>query len=313
MPLELRVLYYHWRDYDQGPMKTLAAGDLQATFWPDAGMLCSSLRHRGIELLRRVEDLETARRKGSAAGIPLLYPWANRLRSLKYDVAGRAVVLDANSSLLHFDDNKLPIHGVPWGQLHWEVTSGTEDSLNARLEWASKELLAIFPFPHHVEMIVRLRPDALEIETTVIADSGSAVPISFGFHPYFGLPGIPRTQWTLKAPAMHQLVLDSLGIPNGEEILKPALADPLGDVSYDDGFALSGDQQMFSISGAGYAIAIEFQHGYRYAQIFAPKDKEFIAIEPMTAPTNALSTGKGLQIIQPGERFAASFRVIVSG
>ena len=195
----------------------LTAGDLQATFWPAAGMLGASLRFRGVELLRRVDDLDAARIKGSTAGIPLLYPWANRLGSLQYRAAGRQVSLDSSSPLLHFDDHKLPMHGVPWSQLQWNVVSSHADALTARLDWLSQELLAIFPFPHHVEMAVRLRPVDLEIQTTVFADSGSPVPISFGFHPYFGLPGIPRAEWTLNAPAMRKLALDAQGIPTGQE------------------------------------------------------------------------------------------------
>ena len=39
----------------------LTAGDLQATFWPEAGMLGASLRLGGVELLRRVDDLEEER------------------------------------------------------------------------------------------------------------------------------------------------------------------------------------------------------------------------------------------------------------
>jgi len=52
----------------------LVAGDLEAVFLPGHGMLGASLRHRGVELLRRVQDLETAAAKGSTAGIPLLHP-----------------------------------------------------------------------------------------------------------------------------------------------------------------------------------------------------------------------------------------------
>ena len=69
--------------------RSLVAGDLQAIFWPGSGMLGVSLQHRGAELLRRVDDLETARSKGSTAGIPLLYPWANRLDCLRYHAGGR--------------------------------------------------------------------------------------------------------------------------------------------------------------------------------------------------------------------------------
>src|ERR1700743_86802 len=275
----------------------LTADDLQAEFWPAAGMLGASLRFRGVELLRRVDDLDAARTKGSTAGIPLLYPWANRLSGLQYRAAGRQVSLDSSSARLHFDHHKLPRHGVPWGQLQWDVISNRKDALTARLDWLSQELLAIFPFPHHVEMGVRLQPFDLGIQTPVIADSDSPVPISFGFHPYFGIPGIPRPEWRLNAPGMRKLALDARGIPTGTEIPSPPLATLLGKHGYDDGFALSGERAAFSIAGGGYAIAVEFKSGFHFAQIFAPKDKEFIAIEPMTAETNALCAGKGLRVI----------------
>jgi aldose 1-epimerase len=282
----------------------LTAGDLQATFWPAAGMLGASLRFRGVELLRRVDDLEAARAKGSTAGIPLLYPWANRLSSLQYRAAGREISLDPSSPLLHFDDHKLPMHGVPWSQLNWNVISSDANNLTARLDWLSQNLLAIFPFPHHVEMAVRLRPLDLEIQTTVFADAGSPVPISFGF-----LPGIPRAEWTLHAPAMRKLTLDAQGIPTGVETPSKPFSAQLANTSYDDGLALSTDQATFSIEANGYSIAVEFKNGFDFAQIFAPKDREFVAIEPhsesksrttnnseSSRERNATQTQKSLQL-----------------
>ncbi len=52
---------------------------LEATFLPGAGMLCSSLRHRGEELLAQNRGVEAYVERGKTMGIPLLYPWANRL------------------------------------------------------------------------------------------------------------------------------------------------------------------------------------------------------------------------------------------
>jgi len=203
------------------------------------------------------------------------------------------------------------MHGVPWSQLRWDVVTGAEDTLTARLAWHRTELLAIFPFPHDVEMNVRLGPGALLIQTKIFAGSKSPVPVSFGFHPYFGVPGITRAQWKLKAPAMRQLTLDARGIPTGVETALPAWDGPLGNTSYDCGFALEHARETFSITGGGFSIAIEFCDGFRYAQIYAPGDKDFIAIEPMTAPTNALSSGQGLHIVSPGERFIAAFQIAV--
>lgn len=290
---------------------TLVAGDLQAVFWPDEGMLCASLCHRGVELLRRVEDLDAARLKGSTAGIPFLYPWANRLGALHYNVTGRDVFLNPSSPLLHFDEHGLPMHGVPWAKLQWEVTSASEEKLSARLAWSGKELLEIFPFRHAVEMNVHIGPGGLTLETIVSAGPESLVPISFGFHPYFGIPGIPRNEWKLHLPAMRRLVLDGQGIPSGEAIPFSETDAPLGTTSYDDGFALDEDQTGFAITGAGYAIRIEFMEGFRFAQVFAPPQKELIALEPMTAPTSALASGQNLVLLQPGKKYSASFRVSV--
>ena len=70
---------------------TLDAGDLQAVFLPRAGMLGASLRHKGMEILGRVQDLEAAAAKGSSVGVPLLHPWANRLAGLRYRAAKHEV------------------------------------------------------------------------------------------------------------------------------------------------------------------------------------------------------------------------------
>ena len=121
-------------------------------------MLGASLRHRGEELLGRVEDLEGSIRTGTTCGIPILHPWANRLDGLRYAAAGREVELDAASPLLHFDRNGLPSHGVSWTDLAWEVIEDRPDALTARLDWRRDDLLAIFPFPHRLELTATIRP-----------------------------------------------------------------------------------------------------------------------------------------------------------
>jgi galactose mutarotase-like enzyme len=70
-------------------------------------------------------------------------------------------------------------------------------------------------------------------------------------------------------------------------------------------------QPAFSLSGAGRRITVTFLDGFRYAQVFAPKSKDFIALEPMTAPTSALTSGQGLHVLEAGAEFRASFRVSV--
>jgi aldose 1-epimerase len=290
----------------------LAAGHLDAIFLPGRGMLGASLRHRGEELLRRVEDLAAAAAKGSTAGIPLLHPWANRLAGPLYEAAGRKVILDLSSRLLHLDGNRLPMHGVGWASLAWEVYEAKPDRIAARLDWKCAELLAVFPFRHRLEMTVALQPGGLTVETTLVAGSDGPVPVSFGFHPYFGIPGLPRAQWRLTLPAMRRLVCDGHGIPSGGEQPIGAFDSRLGETDFDDGFVVPQEPAAFSLAGAGRRITVEFLAGFRFAQIFAPKDKDCIAIEPMTAATNALSSGRGLNLVGPGERLRTAFAITVS-
>jgi aldose 1-epimerase len=292
-----------------GSESKLVAGELEAVFLPGRGMLGISLRHRGEELLRRLENLDAAAAKGSTAGIPLLYPWANRLSGTRFHAAGRDVALDPLSPLLHCDEHGLPIHGVRWALLAWELAESSRDRLVARLDWNRRELLAVFPFRHCLEMAATLRADGLTIETTITADE--LLPVSFGFHPYFGIPGLPRGEWRLQLPAMRRLVLDERGIPTGEEVACDAFDAPLGQLNLDDGFVAVDERLRFSLSGGGRRIAVEFLQNFSHAQVFAPRGKDFVALEPMTAPTSALTSGQGLRLVEPGQEFRAAFRIVV--
>jgi aldose 1-epimerase len=297
---------------DSPSVQRLASGRLSAVFLPDHGMLCASLRDRGAELLRRLEDLETAAAKGSTAGIPLLYPWANRLAAPDYRAGGKEVQLDPSSSLLHLDSNGLPMHGVPWATLGWELVETRKEALEARLEWTRADLLEIFPFPHQVEIRATLDENALTMETTVAAAAAGPVPVSFGFHPYFGIPEQPRAGWRVTLPAMRRLVLDQYGIPTGREESFAGFDSALAEHNFDDCFATIDAQPTFSIESADRRLTVEFLEGYGYAQVFAPNDKDYIAIEPMTAPTNALRSGVGLHTVSGGSEYRAVFRVTTS-
>jgi aldose 1-epimerase len=272
-------------------------------------MLGASLTHRGDELLRRVDDVDAAAGQGRTAGIPLLYPWANRLAVPRYQAAGKRVVLDPESPLLHKDSQGLVIHGIPWPHLGWELLTQQEDRVVARLDWNRSEWLDVFPFRHRIEMAATLSPQALTIETTIVPDE--PMPVSFGFHPYLGIAGLPRAQWRIELPAMHQLVLDERKIPTGAERVFEPFDGPLADLDLDAGFALAANGERFALSGNGRRIAVELVENYSFVQIFAPREKEFIGIEPMTASANALVSGSALRLLDAGSAFRAVFRIAV--
>jgi aldose 1-epimerase len=288
---------------------TLTAGDLRAVFLPRLGMLGASLRHDDEELLGRVDDLASFALTGAVCGVPLLHPWANRLAGPRYRAAGRDVALDPASPLLYLDEHGLPMHGVPWSRLSWRVTGHDESALDARLDWAAGDLLAVFPFPHRLDLAVRLRPGGLTVETALVAGPEGPVPVAFGFHPYLSLAGLPRAEWRVRLPAMRRLLLDGRKIPTGETAPAPPLDASLGGLDLDDGFAVLEQPAAFTLAGRGRRLSVELLEGYPYAQVYAPRGGDYLAFEPMTAPANALVSGRGLRLLAPGERFRATFRI----
>jgi aldose 1-epimerase len=288
---------------------TMAAGDLQAGFLVARGMLGVSLRHRGEELLRQVHDIEECARHGRTAGIPLLYPWANRLAQPRYCAAGKEVALDPASPLLHTDRFGLLNHGVPWPHLEWALERHEPQRIAAELAWDRAAWLAVFPFRHRLEIVAELSPSALTIATHVFAHE--PMPVSFGFHPYLGIPGLARAAWELELPPMRELVLDAHKIPTGEERPFAAFDGPLADLDLDAGFALPAGARSFAVRGNGRRIAVERDESFPYLQLFAPRRQDLIAIEPMTAPANALVSGRNLPLLAAGESFRAVFRIRV--
>jgi galactose mutarotase-like enzyme len=302
------------RGHDARALSDSASG-LEAVFLPNLGMLGASLVHRGEELLGRTDNLSRYEAEGSTLGIPLLHPWANRLGGASYTAAGRAVELDLGSPLLHLEEHGLPIHGVAGPRLPWRVSAERATPagalLAAELDYSAPDLLAVFPFPHVLRQQVSLGEDGLTVATRLSPSGEAAVPIAFGYHPYLQLAGLPRETWRLDLPAMRRLVLDERQVPSGEEEPFAGLAGPL-DRDYDDGFAGLGNGSRFALEGGGRRIEVTFLVGYPYGQVFAPPGKDFVCVEPMTAPANALVSGDGLRLVQPGQTFEAAFRISVT-
>ncbi len=302
------------------PFETVCLRDerasLEATFVPEAGMLCSSVRHRGDELLAQNAGVAAYAERGKTMGIPLLYPWANRLAAFHYTLAGRTVEVPHDPGLVALDANGLPIHGVIAGRLRWELTDppGPDaQSLGARLSWSESEPqpFEVFPFRHDVSYQARLTDGSLEITISVDACGTQAVPLAFGFHPYLVLPGVPRERWLVELPAMRRLRLDASQIPVGPEEELQARRFELAGNEFDDGFDAVAPHARLAVAAAGRRIELVFLEGYPCAQVFSPRAAQFICFEPMTAPANALCSAMGLQLLAAGERYQARFSLKV--
>jgi aldose 1-epimerase len=289
---------------------TMAAGDLEATFAPGAGMVCCSLRQAGEELLAQRAGLRAYAETGKTMGIPLLYPWANRLADWSYEALGRSVDLHRLEGGVVKSDGEtgLPIHGALPGPWRLIEASAARIVAEQHPTW-EPGFRSAFPFDHRIRLEASLTPERLRIATTVMA-ADARVPVAFGFHPYFTLPGVAREDYEIELPAMRRLALGDAKVPTGEHEPVDPYAGPLGERAFDDAFDGLGDGSAFAVAGGGRRIELRFESGYGFAQVFSPPGRELICFEPMTAPTNALRTGT-FGVATPHDPYAAAFTVAV--
>ncbi len=291
---------------------TLVAGPTALTVLPELGLLGAGLVHDGGDIL----DLHggpAAVRAGHTSGLPLLAPWANRLGGDTYRIAGREV--DLGGLELHRDGNGLPMHGSLIGRGGWAVSSVRAEGARARLRarfdaGAEPEVMESFPFPHLLDVLYEVNPGRVTVTTTLTATGSTAVPVSFGWHPYLRLGDTPREKLRLSLPARHRLVLDERQIPTGQEIAEPAEEIDLAGRTFDDGYRLGGRRRL-ELDDGSRRITLSLGRGYPFTQVYAPDGHDYVALEPMTAPADALRSDRA-PLVAPGASFTARFALIMA-
>jgi galactose mutarotase-like enzyme len=285
---------------------TLTAGDTEVVVVPELGMLVAAFVVDGFDHVARPASLAQVRAQHTS-GVALLHPWANRLGRRSYTAAGRTVSL--RSVPLHTDEHGLPIHGTMVGRDGWTITALGGGRVEASFVFDDEvEGFAAFPFAHTLRIAVRAGRRRVRVVTTVAATGGTAVPISFGWHPYWRLPG-PRDAWTVALPDVAHARLDRRGIPTGRAKVEAAGDRALAGASYDDLYAFAGERGV-SVRGRGRRLDLALDDGYPFLQVYAPAGRPFCCLEPMTAPTNALVTGDH-PTVRAGATFTASYTASV--
>jgi galactose mutarotase-like enzyme len=107
-------------------------------------------------------------------------------------------------------------------------------------------------------------------------------------------------------------VLDAEELPTGER--EPAGVDGgrLGSRTFDDEFVAPDGSARLVLAGGARRIEVALLSGYPYTQVYAPQDDDVVALEPMTAPTDALIAGGAeLPLVALGGSYRAVFAITV--
>jgi aldose 1-epimerase len=267
----------------------------------------------GIRVLERdnrsvLESYDEAAICDGAHGANLL-PWPNRVLGGDYQFMGRDYRLPLTEP-----EAGNAIHGLvrwlPFWATHLTQTSVTLETVLHPTPW--------YPFNLRVRFSYELSVNGLVITTEVLNQGGQACPLALGHHPYLS-PGNGQTIDTAllsasmiqKYPALEES--DPMDIP----FEAPKL---VGDRVLDTTFAISPTAAdrggWVRLTGTDHrTVELWMDQSYGYLQLFSgdtlpyERRRKSLAVEPMTAPPNALQSGRDLFVLQPRETLETQWGV----
>jgi aldose 1-epimerase len=295
-----------------------SAAGTEAVLVPALGFACVAFRVQteigSWSVLAEPPDADSLATRTSRFGIPIMYPWPNRIRDGVFRFGGQSYQMPLAPNGPH------AIHGVTRGR-PWTVQQSGGDASGAFCR-ASVAIGAepddVWPFPSRLTVEYRLEGRELYVLANAENTGGGQMPMGFGIHPWFGMPlgpGGSKQTLEVRAPARAFWELDDTLCTTGA--VKPVSKGfdardwhAIGDTFIDDVFTdLPLEDGWFAAQirdpASGRRVAVRSTETFREHVIFAPRHGEAVCLEPYTCTTDAFNlNARGLDagtiVLAPG-------------
>jgi galactose mutarotase-like enzyme len=248
-----------------------------------------------------------------------LLPWPNRIERGQYAFDGQSYQLALTEPL-----RSNAIHGLTrWS--HWHAVERAAHRVV--LEHALDPQPG-YPFALALRLEYELTGNGFRVRASTTNVGAARCPFGAGFHPYFtcGPTGARVDESLLKVPSSEYLLTNAVGIPTGRLPVDGTPFDfrrerPIGGLALDHAFTglvrdADGRARVELASAGGERrITVRLDENYRYVQVFTgdtlpASERRFgLAIEPMTCPANAFTTGEDLRVLEPGASWQCEWDV----
>lgn len=256
---------------------------------PQFGNNCFAFRVQ--EPILEPVPFEEFRQRPTSFGIPILFPFPNRIRDGEFYFRGQRYAVNPNR------------HGFVRDKAWRVLGAGADDREGAWIKSSveaaqyAEQILGQFPFPFRLEVTYRLKDGRLEMDTVAQNVGEREAPVGFGIHPYFAC----SAQATIQIPARKRWeLLDSL--PTGKLLEVEGSYDlrqprEVAGLVLDDIFTeLVADSDglvrcVLDDRGKGMQTIVEFDAGqFPNVVVYTPPaPRQAICIEPYTCPTDGFN------------------------
>lgn len=238
----------------------------------------------------------------------LLTPWVNRVRNGNYSFKGKNYQLPINEPALGN-----AIHGL-LARVAFKVVQQSDASVTLEHVYKGEEPQYPFPFTFRITYLL-LDEGGLEINFAAQNTGSSAMPFACGWHPYFSFPGTDATDLSIKFHPTSRFLSDSQMIPLKEENLNGKTQFIFSQEKVDHVFRLEAFEkhvtELIDHKNQRSLFLEQSSVTFPFLVVFQPDGYNSVAIEPMTANTDAFNTGDGLIELAPSESFSGQIRLSI--
>jgi aldose 1-epimerase len=238
----------------------------------------------------------------------LLTPWVNRVRNGNYSFKGKNYQLPINEPALGN-----AIHGL-LARKSFTLVKQSSSSVTLKHEYKGEE--PNYPFPFLFQYTYTLT-DSGALEVTFEAKNTGAGPLPFacGWHPYFSFPDTTVADLEINFKPISRFLSDSQMIPLKEENLNGKQQFKFSTDKIDHVFRLEPMEihrtEFIDTKHQKRLIVEQSSILFPFLVVFQPEGFNSVAIEPMTANTDAFNTGDGLIELAPSEAFSGQIRLSI--
>lgn len=290
----------------------IASGTTRAEI-AQVGAALRAFQVDGVDLVPRyADDVPTP----AASGI-VLVPWPNRVRDGRWSDGRETYQLAITEPKYHNAS-----HGL-LRFVAYEEGEATTDAVTLRAKVFPQ---TGYPFLLDTSVTYTVGENALEVRHEVTNSGRVAAPVALGTHPYFCIAGVATADLVVRSSGATRFVVDERMLPTAQVPVDGAtdLRDGrrLDDVDLDTAYGdlvrdADGLVRTTLTAPDRRSVTVWQGEGFDYVQVFTtdrfPGQPLAVAIEPMTAPADALNSGDHLRLLAPGESWTLQWGVTYSG
>ena len=248
------------------------------------GGAVKALTYRGAPLVESYEG-----KPPLMAGV-VLAPWPNRTENGWFEWQGTGHQLEINEP-----ERNNAIHGfaVDW----WRIKERSANRVALAFDIEPRQG---WPWAIQLAAAYALDEQGLHHQLTARTTEPGEVPFAYGLHLYLSPQGAGAKEAVFSADVGKRYLLSARNLPTGKTEQVRITNQPIAEVDWDDCF--HGEGPLTAVySAGGKGVRLEMGEGLNWVQMFTPADfpraggpGKALAVEPMSAPPNALRSGQDL-------------------